>query len=51
MADALETLLPLFLFMLIPVWIPVVTVTVATIADGLRRAGGTSPAPRARTRR
>jgi hypothetical protein len=50
MADALEALLPILLFMLIPVWIPVFTVTIGAIADGLR-GGGSSRVPRARTER
>lgn len=44
MADALQSLLPIFLFMLIPVWIPVFTVTVGAIVDSLRGGRGrTSP--------
>lgn len=41
----LAQLLPLILFMLIPVWIPVATITVGAVADTVRRALGHTPEP------
>lgn len=33
MSDALKTFVPLFAFMLIPVWIPLITAAVGRLAD------------------
>ncbi|HWJ82533.1 MAG TPA: hypothetical protein VNS55_09875 [Nocardioides sp.] len=37
MQDALFTLAPLLLFMMLPIWIPLVTVVVGAVADAGRR--------------
>lgn len=39
MSDALNTFVPLFAFMLIPVWIPLVTAAAGRIGDLLGRRG------------
>lgn len=41
----LAQLLPLTLFMLIPVWIPVTSLTLGALADLAGRAFGRTPAP------
>lgn len=38
MTDVLRTLAPLFLFMLIPVWIPIIAVVVGSVLDRLTPA-------------
>lgn len=38
MTDVLPTLAPLFLFMLIPVWIPIIAVVVGSVFDRLAPA-------------
>lgn len=38
MTDVLHTLVPLFLFMLIPVWIPIIAVVVGSVVDWLTPA-------------
>ncbi|KQY56413.1 hypothetical protein ASG90_13610 [Nocardioides sp. Soil797] len=40
MSDALKTLLPLFAFMLIPVWIPMIAAAVGCAFDAVGRVRG-----------
>jgi hypothetical protein len=39
MADALQALLPLFAFMLIPLWIPLIAATAGAVVDLFARSG------------
>lgn len=42
MTHAVATMLPLFAFMLIPLWIPMIAVAVGSIFDAVGRVRGTS---------
>lgn len=44
MTDALLTLLPMFAFILIPLWIPLAAVAVGALMDGIATMRGTAPA-------
>ena len=48
--DALSALLPLALFMLIPIWIPLVAITIGTVLDWLRFSS-LSPASRSTSKK
>ena len=41
----LTTLAPLWLFMLLPVWIPLIAVRLGAVGDRLAALGGRTPAP------
>lgn len=38
MKDAVVTIAPILLFMMLPIWIPVITIVMGALADGVRRA-------------
>ena len=46
MSDALKVFVPLFAFMLLPVWIPIIAGTVGWVADQLGRSRGDELAAR-----